>query len=223
MEQVVLKDPVAAAHARTDGYWYKDGINEISMGIGMLGGAMVAYMVHTEIATGKAEWPGVTVGLVGVLLTFADGRLKKYLRERFSYPRIGYLSEKGGEPLSRRRKALIVIVMTALLLFPIAVLVYLLDRPHQPASSLFGWMRWGPLAAAPFFFAGSVFDYRRFKLRRILVDGVLTMIAGVASSLLFDAAFLPYVVFAGTCAIIKIAAGTQTLLSIVRTVPVSAE
>ena len=223
MQHAGIPDPVAAAHVRTDGYWFKDGINEISLGISLLSGAAIAAMMHLQNATGRAEWPGLVIGLVGVVLMFLNGRARKFLRERFSYPRIGYVSEQSGEPLTRRRKMLAGVVLVVLLLFPAAILAYLWDRPHQPVSTMFAWLRWLPLVGGPFFLLGAWIDYRRFRLRRIIVDGILTAIAGVASSLLFDAAFLPWAVFGFSCAIIKIAAGTWALRSIVRTVPVASE
>jgi hypothetical protein len=223
MKHADMPDPVVAAHARTDGYWFKDGINEIGLGLSLLQGAAIAAMMHLQAATGRADWPGLVIGLAGVALMFLNGRVKKFLRERFSYPRIGYLSEQAGEPLTTRRKVLAGVVLVVLLLFPAAVLAYLWDRPHQPVSTMFGWLRWFPLVGGPFFLVTAWIDYRRFRLRRIVVDGILSAIAGVASSLLFDAAFLPWAVFGFSCAIIKVAAGTWTLRSIVRTVPVASE
>jgi hypothetical protein len=222
MENAQTSDPVLTAAKQIDRYWYQDGINEIGRGIGMLGGGAVAYMVHTEMATGKAAWSAVAIGFAGVALGFSEGKVKKLLRERFSYPRIGYLSEKGGEPLSRRRKIAIAVTMSILLLIPLATILML--RGHrEPPRDLFGWMRWFPFAAGPFFMGAAVVDYERFKLPRLLMVGFLGMITGLAVSIFIDAAFLPWAVFALVYGIIVIASGTSALVSLVRTTPAEVE
>jgi hypothetical protein len=178
-------------------------------------------MIHAQMTGDGPQWLGLAVGFSGVALGLADGRIKKMLRERYTLPRIGYLSERGGEPLSLRRRVVITVVLTALALMPVALIAFLVQRP-EPTHVTLGWMRWFPGVAGAFMVAAAFIDYRRFKLPRLMVSGVLTMIAGVASSLI-NAAFLPLVVFCLLKGTIEIVSGTSALVALVRSTPINTE
>jgi hypothetical protein len=214
-------DPVVAAATKIDGYWYQDGINEITAGIGFLSASAVAYMVHRQLVS-TTDWAAVAIGVGGGALGFTEDLVKKVLRERFSYPRIGYLSELRGEPLSRRRKVIAVTFLIVAVLIPIAAIALMKDH-HRPAATRFGWMRWLPMVMGFGLFFGGIIDYKRFRLPRLVITGSLVMLAGVASSVFIDAAFLPWVGAGFASAVISIVSGLVALASLVRTVPVSTE
>ena len=221
MGAIEVADPVQAASKKIDAYWYQDGITEIGQGISAISIAGIALMSHRQMTT-TTDWIGVGIGWACLAIGFSEGWVKKKLRERYSYPRIGYRSEVRGEPFSQRRKILAWSVLGVLLVLPFVILYMTLGRDMSFRTS-FGWARWFPLIFGIGLMIASVYDYRRFHLPRLLVAGVLTMIAGAASSLLIDAAFLPWVVFGFAMAIIKIVSGTLALAELVRTVPATPE
>jgi hypothetical protein len=137
---------------------------------------------------------------------------------RFSYPRIGYLSDRPGEPLPRRMLVIRILVMIVFTLLPLGLIVYLMNR-HEPTAYTLGWMRWFPFVAGPFLFAGAFLDYERFKIPRLLISGFLTLIAGLFATAWFRQPFLAMAVFMTLQAMIKLVSGGAALAKLVRTVP----
>jgi hypothetical protein len=222
MTATTTADPVGVATARAGEYWFRDGVNEIGMGLGSFGMAGIMYMVHREMATGHAEWSGVAVGLAGLAISLSDGWVRRRLRERFTYPRIGYLSDKGGEPLSRRRKAMIYGLTIVLVALPLVVAAFVVQR-RSTAMGLFGLMRWFPLVVGPMMLGAAASDVERFKLPRLWIKGGLLAAAGPAVSFMIRAPFLACAVYSLVAAIVSIASGAVALTSLVRSVPVGPE
>ena len=215
-------DPLEAVRIRTSAYYYQDGINEIGMGIGSIGGAGTSYMVHHMMTTKGDAWMAVAVGFAALAISMLDGRITRWLRERYSYPRIGYLSDRPGEPVPPRMLLTKILVMTFFTLLPLALIVYLMNR-HDPTEYTLGWARWFPFVAGPFMFGGSWLDYERFKLNRLPIAGFLTFIAGLFATSVFKQPFLACAVFMALHSVIKLVSGGVALTNLVRTVPVVAE
>src|SRR5688572_23756999 len=96
-------EALGAASARASWYQYRDGVNEIGTGVALLGTAGMCYMLYDSLRPGEDRWAGLIWGFAGIAVSFLDAPLKKFLRRRLTYPRLGYLSDKPGEPLRGKR------------------------------------------------------------------------------------------------------------------------
>src|SRR5687768_14263199 len=88
-------DALATAKGRAFWYFYRDGVNEIGMGVAMLGIVGISYMLHQQLAPSDTERTSLIWGFLSMAALLLDRPLRNFLRRRLTYPRIGYLSEKG--------------------------------------------------------------------------------------------------------------------------------
>ena len=101
-------DEIAKTQQRTRSYWFSDGIAE------MVGGLAMALVGLPMIAAAKTGWEVFsTAALFGMILLFPlSARVVRYLKNRITHPRTGYV--KYPRPsMSKRRRALLAAVLVA--------------------------------------------------------------------------------------------------------------
>lgn len=199
-----MPGPLSEARIRTQRYWFRDGLEEITLGIIFL------LMGGSNLVRGKAAWfVPVTLIFMAILVP----RIKTALRERITYPRSGYADY--GESRRWLRGALFLAV--ALVSF---VPIVLLVRYAQSA----GWDldRWLPTATGIAVGAVSVYVSVRQRLRRFLVVGLFSIVLGVAVSIAYPPRLAIAVLsIAVGCAFL--CSGGVTMRNYLRTAPTSAD
>lgn len=213
-------DAVSAARARAGDYAYRDGVNEIGSGVGMIGLVGMTFMLHRSMTTEEESWGVMILALAGVALSFCEGPLKKHLRQRLTYPRIGYLNERGGEPATAKRKIIVAAIMAGVIILPLLMLVVAIGRDVDILTAI-GWIRWLPLVWGPLMLVALLWDRKRFNVPRLWAPAILLAIVGPAASLSFTSPFLAFAVFYLAHSIINIVSGTVALITLVRNVPVA--
>ncbi|MGH8319117.1 MAG: hypothetical protein ACREUL_14255 [Steroidobacteraceae bacterium] len=203
--------PLSEARIRTQRYWWRDGLEEITLGVISL------LMGGWSLATSKASWfwPGTLIYiLLLVAFTIFVPRIKTAMRERITYPRSGYVDQ--GKSWRKRVRALV--------LAPVIVgAIWLTVRYGGRAGlNLDRSVQWAPAVCGIAMAAVSVYVYVRQGLPRILVVGVFAIILGVAVSIecpwrLATGLFLVGVGCAWLCS------GRVTMWNYLRTAPPSAD
>lgn len=97
------------ARKRTERYWYEDGIWEI--GFGLINLLLAGYFALARwVLSGQLPAPVLVVLQLAVLLAIFGvmGRLVRYLKERITYPRTGYVAYRRGPLKARARRILLI-------------------------------------------------------------------------------------------------------------------
>jgi hypothetical protein len=206
-----MSDPLSEARIRTQRYWFRDGMEEITLGM------LFLLMGAWNLARARASW-FMPATLIYILLCTAFAivvpRIKTAMRERVTYRRSGYADAGGGW---RRRLVFVLLGLVAGGAFCYAGRAGFLDPAIQ----------WMPALAGIVMGATWAYVYVRQGLGRFLLVGVLALILGVAASIEFppseyrpSLAFGIYVVGVGCMCLCS---GGAALWNYVRTPPASAE
>ena len=166
-------DPVTDIQKRTQRYWYEDGIWEIGFGLvnALLG---VFYLL-----TSRLNWDGplsivlmfLQMGvLIGLFLSI--NKVVKFLKERITYPRTGYVAYRKPAPSARLKK----IILAALLSAGMAALVGALAVIQQTANRM-------PLVISILLAGTLIYIGYRFSLMRLYIIAALTILWGYVLSL----------------------------------------
>lgn len=166
-------DPVEEIVKRTQRYWYEDGIWETAFGLinALLG---VFYLL-----TARLDWNGpyafVLVALQMIVLVglfLAINKIVRFLKERITYPRTGYVSYPKKTPGARLKR----ILLTMLLSAGMAALVGSLAVMRMTSNHI-------PLTTGIILAGTMVYIGYRFNLMRLYVVAVLTVAWGFVVSL----------------------------------------
>ena len=212
-----MPDPLFEARIRAQRYWFRDGLEEITLGIIFL------LMGGWTLAQSKEAWfvPGTLIYLL-LVVAFAIfvPRIKTALRERITYPRSGYVAQDGGSWLKGRLARALLVATLGLVVTGAAVLA--LRYAGVASLDLARMVRWVPAVGGIAVCAMSVYVRVRHSLVRFLVVGVFALILGVAASIEYPPtlAFAIFIVGVG-CA--WLCSGGVTLWNYLRTVPASAD
>ena len=170
-----MPDPLLEARLRAQRYWYRDGLSEMVVGfVSLLQGGWILF---NHLVNSKSSWyvPGALICLL-LIAAFPVARIKAALRERFTYPRTGYVEDD--ESVRKRRirvgMALGILVAVAGTL----ALRYAGARGWDPDR----WIQWLPAVAGLTVGAVSVYVWVRQGLPRYLVVGLFSTILGIAVS-----------------------------------------
>lgn len=207
-----MPDLFSEARLRTQRYWYRDGLEEISLGI-------ICFLIGGQsLATSKAAWfwPGTLIYLLLVVafIIFVP-RIKAAMRERITYPRSGYV-DHGESSLRRGLRAMVL----GFVIFGICVLtVRYGDRVGlYPDRTI----QWTPVVGGIAIAAVSVYVYVSQGLRRFLVVGAFAVILGIAVSIEWPWRLATGLFVCGVgCA--WLCSGGVTLWNYLRTAPRSAD
>ncbi len=99
---------------QTQRYWYEDGLNDMGFGAWILAVGLL-LVAQTLTPPGSPLWMVWAVGGPLVLIGggFVMSRVVRRLKERFTYPRTGYVSYERARGASRVLRLLAVIVISA--------------------------------------------------------------------------------------------------------------
>lgn len=162
------KDTIDELVRKTQRAWYEDGIWEIAFGAGLLLFSLYFWLVvwFDLITRLNMLLPLVQVG--AILLAFLPVRwLMARLKERFTYPRTGYVTYRRESGASRLRRG----VLAGLISVCVALLVVLIGISGQAEARV-------PVLVGAAFGAMAVYLALRFRLLRFGALGVLGLAAG---------------------------------------------
>ena len=202
-----MSDPLSEARIRTQRYWFRDGLEEITLGIIFL------IMGGWSLARTKPSWfkPATLtyILLCGAFAIFVP-RVKAAMRERITYRRSGYVDQNGW----RKHRVARGMVYAFVVCVAVLTLRYSGRAGVDPARMV----QWMPAVGG--IAMGAVWVYVRVRqdLRRFLVVGVFAMILGVAVSIEYphDLAWAVFIIGVG-CA--SLCSGGVTLRNYLRTAP----
>jgi hypothetical protein len=99
-----MNDPIDQAVSRTRRYWYVDGLNEIALGgLCLLLGIYFQVQGNLQITALLREMLGIGLVLIIIGTIFLLNKAVKFLKERITYPRTGYVGYR--QPSTIRRLA----------------------------------------------------------------------------------------------------------------------
>lgn len=168
-----MKDPVKNIQQRTQRYWYVDGISEIAAGAVFL--IMGLFFLLIGLAeTGSATGLILAIGqpLIILLGIWGAGRAVKFLKERITYPRTGYVLYSR-KPVKRRAAALVLAAVISLLM---TVFIAWLTENYG--------RNWVPAVAGVLLSLVMILLGYRFGLIRFYLLGAFTFILGMAMAFL---------------------------------------
>ena len=168
-----MKDPVKNIQQRTQRYWYVDGISEIAAGAVFLIMGLFFLLIGLS-ETGSATGLILAIGqpLIVLLGIWGAGRAVKFLKERITYPRTGYVLYPR-KPAKRRLATLVLAVVISLLMT--IFIAWLTDH--------FG-RNWIPALAGFMLGLVMVLLGYRFGLIRFYLLGAFTLFLGMAMAFL---------------------------------------
>lgn len=203
-----MSDPLAEARIRTQRYWFRDGLEEIALGMIFL------LMGAWSLARAKASW-FMPATLIYILLCVAFAifvpRIKTAMRERITYRRSGYADQSGGW---RKRLVFVLVAVVGVLTLQYAGRAGFLDPARM--------VHWTPAVAGIVMGATWVYVYARQGLGRFFVVGVLAMILGIAVSIEYPPS-LAFGIFVVGVGCMCLCSGGVTLRNYLRTAPTSAD
>lgn len=214
-----MRDPLFEARTRAQRYWYRDGLEEMTLGL--LSVLMSVWM----LALSEAVW-SVPISLIYILLLLLAAifvpRIKTTIRERITYPRSGYVDERGGSWLKGRLARALLLATAALVFAGAAVLAFRCAGNANLALARAA-VHWAPALVGIAVCAISLYVCMRQGLVRFLVVGVVASILGVAVSIEYPPTLATAIFMAGVgCA--WLCSGGVALWNYVRkTVPHSAD
>ncbi len=174
-----MANPIYDARVRLERYWHLDGLAEISGGIAniLVGGSLSASAVND----GQSRLPlAAAAACVLLLLVFnlVQQRIVRSIRERITYPSIGYVGPVEGGTT----RAAGIAVLVALASIVAGALVFRLAGGLRGPESL-GWLRFSPAVLGLVFGAVCVFYGVRLRLPRLLLVGAIAILVGLIATL----------------------------------------
>jgi uncharacterized membrane protein HdeD (DUF308 family) len=209
-----MSDLLFEARVRARRYWYRDGLSEMVVGIvSLLQGGWILFN-HLVNSKSSWYWPGALICFL-LIAAFPMARIKAAIRERFTYPRGGYVEDDE----SVRKRRIRVGMTLGILVTAIGTLTlrYASVRGWDPDH----WIHWLPAVSGLTVGAVSVYVWVRQGLPRYLVVGLLSITIGVAVSNEYPMKLAMAIWLAGNgCA--WLCSGGVALWNFVRSTPTSA-
>jgi hypothetical protein len=201
-----MHDALSEARMRARRFSFRDGIEEITLGVII----MLSFGGNSIIHSGYL--PGIVIyELVILSLVVYGRRIIDAVRARITYPRSGYV--QSFIPRSRILASFVLGSLGGLVLVRVVRHVCRVD-----GANLAEWSQWVPALAGLGFGAAWIYVGMRYGLRRFLVVGVFSMFLGVGASIEFPWILALSIVAVGFgCA--NLCSGGFALLSYLRTTP----
>jgi hypothetical protein len=208
-----MPDPLFEARSRAQRYWCRDGLSEMVVGIVSL--LQGGWILFNHLVNSKSFWylPGALICLL-LIAKFPVARIMAALRERFTYPRSGYVDD--GESARKRRIRVGMVLAILASVIGVLALRYAGVGGWDPDH----WIQWLPAVGGLTVGAVSVYVSVRQGLPRYLVVGLLSFVLGVAVSIEYPLKLAMAIWLAGNgCA--WLCSGGVALWNFVRTTPPS--
>jgi MFS family permease len=179
-EQNDLLTKVGRSYVR---HRYEDGLDELASGVD-LAVMGVALSVMALSLRQQVDYAWFTAAIfLALAVGVSRDRVMERIRQRVTYPRIGYVSAERGEPLSRNRKWLMWLILLPMAVAPVAIAVLLFTDRLPDLRTAAEWGRWAPALYGVLMAAVSWWDADRFGIRRLRLSGVSIGFAGIVASL----------------------------------------
>lgn len=211
-----MRDALSAARFRAQRYWYRDGVLELIVGIVFL--LQGGWILINHLINSKSSWylPIVLIYLLLIAaFSVSVARMRNVVRERYTYPRSGYV---GDDESARKRRIRIGVVLAI-----VAAAVGLVAFRHTAGGRLLNqWILLLPTAGGLTVGAASIYVSVRQGLPRFLILGAISIILGVSVSFEYPLKLAMAIWEAGVgCA--WICSGAVTFWRYVQTAPSSGE
>lgn len=205
------------ARIRAQGYWYRDGLDEIFVGIIML--LQNGFTLVMRMANSRSSWylPVILIYLLLILVFAVRGpRLRAAMNERITYPRGGFMRAR----LSGWQRSVVAIVVA--LILTVAGVLAIRYASRADGRDLARWFHLMPAVGGLVFGAALIYISVRQGLPRFLVVGVLSILLGVAVCIEYPPRLATAIWLVGlACALL--CSGGITLWNYLRTAPLAAE
>jgi len=186
-----MGNPIDSAIRIGRRYWFVDGFTEMLAGglFVMLGGVLLLRGMAPQ-GSFLAQFASIAsdIGLIKVFGLLAAGLILWWLKDRFTYPRTGFVREK---------RVTVVQILTFLrnailcLLLPVLALVAAFFFLPSMRAFLFSMPVWSPVAMSTIWAVLCILSGHWLGLRRFVLLGVLILLAGTGISAWQLAAGLP--------------------------------
>jgi len=124
-----MPDLTLIARVRAQTFWYRDGLSDIYIGIIVLFLSVNNLVIHFGNEQSPWFWPGIFIYLlVFCIVGFRAPRFIATMRERITYPRIGYAEP--GESVREFSRAIVALSVLAILGLLVAVRYGGWDKGH---------------------------------------------------------------------------------------------
>lgn len=160
-----------AVEKKTERYWFEDGFWEI--GFGLVNILLAGFYLLAERLKPGAGWLLLIQMIVIVGAFLGMGRLVKFLKERITYPRTGYVTYRKPATSARIKR----VILTGLLAAAMGAIV-------GAAASVKLLQNTTALVAAIMLAGALVYLGYRFGLARLYLLASLTVLLGFVFSLL---------------------------------------
>ncbi|HSJ25650.1 MAG TPA: hypothetical protein VK929_13330 [Longimicrobiales bacterium] len=162
---------------------HEDGLDELESGVDMAVMGIALYIMALSLRQQIDYWWFTVAIFLALAISVTRDRVKERIRQRVTYPRIGYASAERGEPLSATRKKLMWLILLPMAAAPVVIAVLLLTGRMPDLRTAAEWGRWAPAVYGILAGAATWWDAERFGIRRFRVSGVMTGVTGIVASL----------------------------------------
>src|ERR1700722_2411026 len=203
-----MPDPMAEARIRAQSSWYRDGLSDILIGIIVLLQNGFTLIMHFGNRQSSWYWPVILAYLLLFFVFSASApRVMAAMRERITYPRVGY-----SQPSDAQRRLGRAVAILTIFGFILAICYGRWDTDH--------WIQGLPVVVGLLFCVVGMYVAVRYGVLRYLLIGLFSIILGLAVDIEHSRwlGLEIWLVFVG-CAFLW--AGGVTVWNFVRTAPVS--
>jgi hypothetical protein len=202
-----MPDPIAEARIRAQSSWYRDGLSDILIGIIMLLQNGFTLVMHFGNRQSSWYWPVILTYLLLFFVFAASApRVMAAMRERITYPRVGY--SQPGDSQRRLSRALAILTILG---FILCIRYGRWDTDH--------WIQGLPIVVGLLFCVVGMYVAVRYGVLRYLLIGLFSIVLGLAVDIEYSTwlGLEIWLVLVG-CAFL--CAGGITVWNFVRTAPV---
>lgn len=197
---------IETTRKRTERYWYEDGIWEI--GFGLINLLLAGYFGAAEwVLANRLPAPVLAILQMATLLGifWLMARVVRFLKERITYPRTGYVAYRRG-PLKQRARRVLLISLVSGGLAAALVLISASSTLHSSTPIITGVVMSGMI----------VYLAVRFNLLRMYGLAVLTLAFSIITALLPVSETSGRVLFFGSYGLVFLLSGCLVLAGYLR-------
>lgn len=199
---------------RIERYWYADGLWEISFGLIL---ALLSGFYFLVLRLEGTQMPAFIFMILQIAVIFGVyfivSHLLRFLKERITYPRSGYVVFRKPAPIKRIQRGVLILLFSMVLAIGLGLLSIV-----QPLASRM------PVIISLILAGTLVYLGFRFNLARMFVIAALTVLLGLGVSLLGLPDPLSNAYFFGGFSLLFFLSGSVTLWNFLRsTQPASAD